>query len=124
MSIGPVDRAVLGALLPSGASSLLPLGLTETGFEDFLHEFSAKAPPDFRRAFGLALFAAGWVAPLLVARLPPISRLSFDDRERALAAMERSRVPELRQLMRVLKTVASLHYGGLAAVRKSIGYHQ
>jgi len=42
----------------------------------------------------------------------------------ALAAMERSRVPELRQLMTVLKTVASLHYGALPEVRLAIGYHR
>jgi hypothetical protein len=41
----------------------------------------------------------------------------------ALAAMERSRLPELRQLVRVLKTVVSLHFGALPQVRQAIGYH-
>jgi len=36
--------------------------------------------------------------------------------------MEDSPVPELRQLVSVLKTVVSLHYGGLPAVRQAIGY--
>ena len=119
-----MDRAVLDALLPSGASSLLPQGLLNTGFEDFLVEFDAAAPADFRRIFRLALTAAGWLAPLLIGRMPPISRLKLHDQERALAAMDRSRLPELRQLVIVLKTVASLHYGGLPGVRQAIGYHQ
>jgi hypothetical protein len=96
----------------------------DTGFENFLRDFEAAAPADFRRAFRLALIAGAWAAPILIGRLPPLSRLSPEQQERALTAMEHSRVPELRQLLRVLKTVASLHYGGLAAVRQSIGYHQ
>lgn len=119
-----MDRAVLDALLPSGASSLLPQGLANTGFEDFLVEFDAAAPADFRRVFWLALVTAGWVAPLLIGRLPPMSRLNSQDRDRALAAMDRSSLPELRQLVIVLKTVASLHYGGLSEVRQAIGYHR
>ena len=124
MRLGRVDRAVLDALLPSGASSLLPHGLLNTGFEDFLVEFDAAAPADFRRIFRVALVAAGWVAPLLIGRAPPMSRLSSDGRARALAAMDRSSLPELRQLLLVLKTVASLHYGGLDEVRQAIGYHR
>ncbi len=103
---------------------MLPQGLLNTGFEDFLVEFDAAAPADFRRVFRLALVAAGWVAPVLVGRVPPMSRLNSDDRARALAAMDRSRLPELRQLVIVLKTVASLHYGALPQVREAIGYHR
>jgi len=95
----------------------------ETGFDDFLTDFEREAPDAFRRVFRLALFAGGWVAPILIGRLPPITRLNPEDREKALAAMARSRVPELRQLVTVLKTVASLHYGGLREVRQAIGYH-
>ena len=51
------DRAVLGALLP---------GVLETGFDGFLTEFEAVAPSHLRRAFRLALVAAGWVAPILI----------------------------------------------------------
>lgn len=119
-----MDRAVLGALLPSGASSLLPQGLLDTGFEGFLDTFEAVAPADFRRVVRLALATGGWLAPLLIGRLPPMSRLNSDDRERALAAMAQSRLPELRQLVIVLKTVASLHYGALPEVRRAIGYHR
>lgn len=118
-----MDRAVLGALLPSGASPLLPQGLLDTGFDVFLDAFEAVAPADFRRVFHLALVAGGWLAPLLIGRPPPMTRLNSSDRERALAAMEQSRLPELRQLVIVLKTVASLHYGALPEVRRAIGYH-
>ena len=123
MRLGPVDRAVLGALLPSKSSPVLPLGLMDTGFEAFLVDFDRAAPAAFRQVFRLALFVSGWVAPFLIGRLPPISRLSQEDREKALGTMARSRVPELRQLVTVLKTVASLHYGGLPEVRQAIGYH-
>lgn len=112
--LGTVDRAVLGALLP---------GVLETGFEGFLTEFEAVAPSHLRRAFRLALVAAGWAAPILIGRPPPLSLLSSGDRTRALAAMESSRMPELRQLARVLKTVVGLHYGALPHVRQTIGYH-
>lgn len=122
--LGAADRAVLSALLPSGVNERLPQGVLDTGFEAFLEEFEAVAPPDLRRAFGLALFAAAWLSPLLIRRLPPVTRLRAGDSESALAAMERSRLPELRQLVRVLKTVVSLHYGALPQIRQAIGYHQ
>lgn len=123
MKLGKVDRAVLGALLPSRSSAVLPLGLLDTEFDAFLGDFERAAPDAFRRVFRLALVAGGWVAPMLIGRVPPITRLSRDDRDKALAAMNRSRVPELRQLVTVMKTVASLHYGALPEVRHAIGYH-
>jgi hypothetical protein len=123
MRLGSTDRAVLGALLPPRSSPVLPMGLMDTGFDDFLMDFEREAPDAFRRVFRLALYAGGWVAPLLIRRPPPITGLNQADRERAIAAMARSRVPELRQLVTVLKTVASLHYGALPQVRKAIGYH-
>ncbi|MEP6751310.1 MAG: hypothetical protein ABI959_01020 [Candidatus Dormiibacterota bacterium] len=123
MRLGSIDRAVLDALLPERSSTVLPMGLMDTGFDDFLLDFEREAPDAFRRVFRLALFAGGWMAPVLIGRPPPITGLNQDDREKALAAMARSRVPELRQLITVLKTVASLHYGALPEVRKAIGYH-
>jgi hypothetical protein len=118
-----VDRTVLDALLPSGADSRLPIGVIESGFDTFLVESESEIAPQLRRAFKLALVAAAWVAPLLIRRRPPLTRLPALDRERALEAMENSNVVVLRQLMRVLKTVVALHYGALPAVRKAIGYH-
>ena len=55
-------------------------------------------------------------------RLPPLTRLQPADREAALRVMAASNVPELRQLVSVLKGVISLHYGSLPAVRQAIGY--
>lgn len=122
MRLSRNDAAVLDALLPAGANSVLTLGIAGSGFEAFLIEFHRQSPPRLWRAFRLALWTAGWIGPLLVRRMPPIGRLSNIDRAPALAAMEDSPVPELRQLVRVLKTVVSLHYGGLPAVRQAIGY--
>lgn len=122
MGLSSADLAVLDALLPAGAHPLLKSGITDSGFEAFLSDFEGASPRDLRRAFRVGLFAGAWIAPLLVRRVPPITRLSGPDRERALAAMAASSVPEIRQLLSVLKTVVSLHYGGLATVRKAIGY--
>ncbi len=116
------DRAVLDTLLPAGAHPALPRGVLETGFDAFLADLERDAPARLRRAFRLGLFAAGWVAPLLVRRAPPLSRLAAADRERALEAMERSRFAIPRQLLSVLKTVVALHYGALDDVRRAIGY--
>jgi hypothetical protein len=123
MRLGSIDRAVLAALLPARSSPVLPMGLMDTGFDDFVVDFEREAPDAFRRVFRLALFAGGWVAPVLIRRPPPITGLNQHDREKAIAAMAASSVPELRQLVTVLKTVASFHYGALPEVRKAIGYH-
>jgi len=120
--LSPVDLAVLDALLPPRAHPLLTVGVAGTGFELFLADLKKMSPPHLVRAFRVGLFAAGWFAPLLVRRRPPITRLSGPDRERALGAMAASPIPELRQLVSVLKTVVSLHYGALPAVRETIGY--
>jgi hypothetical protein len=117
------DRSVIDTLLPQGANPRLPLGLLESGFERFWAESNADLAPTLRLAFRFGLFTAAWVAPVLVHRLPPLGRLSASDRERALTAMEQSRLVVLRQLVRILKTVAALHYGAHPDVRKAIGYH-
>ncbi|HZQ49812.1 MAG TPA: hypothetical protein VFB69_05855 [Candidatus Dormibacteraeota bacterium] len=116
------DRAVLDALLPSGVNPVLPMGLLESGFERFWSKSSKDLAPNLRLAFRLALFGGAWVAPVLVRRMPPLSRLSPPEREKALTAMERSRIAILRQLVRILKTVAALHYGAHPDVRKALGY--
>ena len=118
-----LDRAVLDALLPPRAHAMLPLGVLDSGFDRFLIEFESDGAPPLRRVFRLSLIAAGWLAPLLIRRLPPLSRLSPQDRERALESMDRSNITILRQLMRVLKTVVAFHYGSVLSVRQAIGYH-
>ena len=117
------DRAVLDALLPAGASDRLPLGVMETRLESTLDRIAAGGPGELLTGFGLALFAAAWVSPLLIGRSGPFGRLAAADRERALEAMARSRVTALRQLLRMLKTVVALHYGALPEVRRALGYH-
>jgi fumarate reductase subunit D len=117
------DSAVLDTLLPSGSDPLLPLGLLESGFDEWWTASSADVAPPIRLAFRLGLFAGAWVAPVLIGRLRPLNMLSASDRERALTAMERSRITALRQLVRILKTVAALHYGAHPDVRRAIGYH-
>lgn len=117
-----VDSAVIDALLPADADERLPVGVLDSGFEAFLDDFARLAAPNLQRGFWISLLAAGWVAPLLVRRLPPLSRLPLGDRGRALEAMERSRLAVLRQLLSVLKTVVSLHYGAVPEVRRAIGY--
>lgn len=123
MRLTAVDRTVLETLLPGGVSSALPLGVLETDLDRFLEDFKELGATDLQRAFRIALISAGWIAPLLIHRLPPLSRLSPSERELALTAMDGSGVAILRQLVRVLKTVVGLHYGAVPSVRRTIGYH-
>jgi hypothetical protein len=116
------DLAIFAALLPAEDHPVLARGLTEAGFADFLDEVRRDAPRPFRLALRLALFAATWLAPLLIRRPPPLWIHRSETRERALVAMAGSRVPLLRQLVRVLKHVASLCYGADAEVRRAVGY--
>lgn len=113
------QRAALEALLPPDPA--LPVGLFDAGFEDFYARFRSEASPGMRVGFSAALWAAVWVAPFLIGRLPPISRLEPEDRERALEALVSSRVYALRQLGLVLKAVASFCYGADPRVRDAIG---
>ena len=116
-------QAVIDTLLPASSDPRLPLGALDSGFEEFLAEFEASAAPQLRAAFRWAVVVATWIAPLMVRRVPPLSRLAVPERTRALRAMETSDVAAFRQLVRVIKTVVALHYGALPEVRRSIGYH-
>jgi hypothetical protein len=110
---------VIEALLPPGDG--LP-GAIDAGAGSFLEALHANAAPRLRLGFRLAVFAATWVAPLGVRRLPPLGRLDPKDRERALAKMARSRSYPLRQLAGLLKTVVSLGYGADPVVLSAIRY--
>lgn len=120
--MNPRQRAALEALAPAGADEALLIGLFEAGFEGFLERFRAEAAPQVRLGFEAALWTAVWVAPLLIGRLPPISRLSPEARERALEAMFASRLYTLRQLGLLLKAVASFAYGADPRVRDVLGF--
>lgn len=122
MTLASPGRVVFDTLLPANADTRLPRGLLETGFDAFYVEFTREAPPLVRTALPLAILSATWIAPLLIAKLPPLGRLSRDDRERALVAMSRSRIGLLRQLVVLLKLVAAMSYGADDGVRDAIGY--
>lgn len=109
-------------MLPSGAHPRLAAGAFDTGFDDFYDEFARTSVAPMRLAFAAALFVATWIAPLLIRRLPPLTRHGRTDRERALGALVTSRSPLLRQLGTVLKAVTCLGYGADPAVRRAIGY--
>lgn len=115
------DRTVLDALLPPGGPEGLP-GAFEAGFEEFEKGFASDAPFPMRFGWRAALFAACWVSPLLIGRLPPLTRLAPPEREDALCAMGKSRVYLIRQVSLLLKAVTSFGYGGTKAVRRVVGY--
>jgi hypothetical protein len=115
-------RAVLDTLLPSHANPVLPLGIFDAGFDAFWADVEQTALPAWRWGFRAAVFTAVWVAPLLIRRRPPLTRLDRPARERALAAMGASRFPLIRQMLVLLKTIAGFCYGAGPRVRAAIGY--
>ena len=115
-------HVVLDTLLPPHAHPSVPHGLFDAGFENFYQNFARTANGTLRHGFQFALFAAIWISPLLIHRIPPITLHSRETRERALAAMESSRFYLLRQMLLILKNVASLCYGANREVRDAIGY--
>ena len=116
------SREVLDTLLPGQTHPRLRRGLFEAGFEKFYIDFENSASPSLRWGFRAALFVATWVAPLLIGRLPPLTRLDRPARERALLALETSRVYLLRQMMLLLKTTVCFCYGADPDVRDAVGY--
>jgi hypothetical protein len=105
--LNPRARLVFHTLLPGQAHPALARGLFDTGFDQFWLDFQRSAPREARRALQVALFTATWIAPLLIGRLPPMGRHIQSTRERALAALETARLPQLRQLLGLLKLVAT-----------------
>src|SRR5436305_9515680 len=92
-------RVVLDTLLPSQTHPDFPYGLFDTNFENFYLEFAQTANKTLRLSFRFALFTAIWISPLLIRHIPPVTRYSRETRERALAAMETSRLYLLRQML-------------------------
>jgi len=111
---------VIDSLLPSGLDGFP--GALEVGFEQFEKDFSRDAPATMRIGWRAALFIAAWLSPLLIKRLPPLDRLSADDREAALEAMGKSRFYLIRQCFLLLKAVTSFGYGSTRAVRRAVDY--
>jgi len=116
------SRIVLDTLLPSRAHPTLNYGVFDAGFNEFWAEFERTALPSLRWGLSTAVFAATWIAPLLIHRLPPLTLHDRPTRERALAAMGASRSYILRQLFVVLKTTVCFCYGADPNVRDAIGY--
>jgi hypothetical protein len=112
-------RAIVETLLPAEAG--MPAGV-ETGAVEFLEGFHREAPASMVLAARAAVLFAGWAAPLMILRLPPLSRLSAEDRERALGAMARSNWYIPRQLLLLLKATVSFQYGADPRVRAKIGF--
>ena len=116
------SRIVLDTLLPSRAHPTLNYGVFDAGFNEFWAEFERTALPSLRWGLRTAVFAATWIAPLLIHRLPPLTLHDRPTRERALAAMALSRFYILRQLFVVLKQAVCFCYGADPNVRDAIGY--
>jgi len=116
------SRIVLDTLLPSGGHSILKYGVFNTGFDEFWLDFERTTLPSLHWGFHAALFAAVWIAPLLIRRLPPLTLYDRPTRERAPAAMALSRFYILRQLFVILKTIICFCYGADRNVRDTIGY--
>lgn len=122
MRLSKRDRTVLDTLLPSKVHANLPFGIFDTGFDAFYEEFSRTANYRMRLGFRIAVFAAAWLSPMLVWRLPPITLHNRIIRERALAKMAGSGLYSLRQLITILKVVSCFGYGADTAVRDALGF--
>jgi hypothetical protein len=115
-------RVVLDTLRPSEAHPILKFGVFDTDFDAFWSDVERTALPVWRWGFHAALWVANWIAPLLIGRLPPFHQHDRQTRERALVAMENSRIAVLRQMMGLLKTILCFGYGADRNVRDAIGY--
>jgi len=114
------QRAVIEALVPKDGPAPLP-GAFDANFEEFFARFEATALPSMRWGFAAGLWVAAWIAPALILKLPPITRLSTEDREAALEALGKSRIYLLRQMLLLLKAVVSFCYGANPKVRQALG---
>ena len=113
---------VADSLLPAGTHAALAKGALDAGFEEFIRDFDATAAPRLRMGFKAGMFAAIWVAPILIRRIPPVTLYDRATRERALEALAGSRLYSLRQAFGVLKLTLALCYGADDDVRAAIGY--
>jgi hypothetical protein len=116
------SRIVVDTLLPDGVQPVPSKGALGAGWEEFHRAFERDAAERLRLALRAALFGAIWVAPILIGRIPPLTLYGRETRERALEALERSRLYSLRQLLGLLKVTVALCYGADPQVRDAIGY--
>lgn len=85
---------------------------------DFFGHVNLRA----RLLFRACVFAVTWIAPLLLFALPPLSRLSVDDRVRALERMERS--PLFSMPFLGAKALLSIVYYEHPDAAREIGWDQ
>lgn len=97
-------------------------GVFDAGFDAMYADFRDNAVFEMRLGFRLALFVAIWIAPLLIGRVGPISRLARPERVAALNALYESRFNAMRQMVVILKVTICLAYGADPAVRRAIGF--
>jgi len=112
-------RAVLDALVPRGGP--FPLGAADTDLESALTRYFASLHPLGPLGLRLLLLALEY-GPVVFDRTRPFSQLGPDQRARALAAWERSRLALRRQLIASLKLLALMHFYERPEVWRELGY--
>ena len=96
-------------------------GVADTGLDDFLKRLRKEAPPSLRFAliFGALFFT---FSPILTVYIPlPTFFLSEGLRDRHANKIASHRNYFIRQLIMLLKMIASLSWGADPAVREKIG---
>jgi hypothetical protein len=111
--------AVLDALVPRGGP--FPLGAADTDLAAALSRYFASLHPLGPLGLRLLLLALEY-GPVVFEWTRPFSQLGPDERARALAAWERSRLGLRRQLIASLKLLALMHFYERPEVWWGIGY--
>ena len=113
-------RAVLDAILPSGAHPRLDLGARDLPLDRFVDDLLQRAP----MLAVLGVRASLWVitlAPLFRGRLRLFPSLAAAEQIALLEALAQSRIHLLREVPVLLKTLACLGYCGLPEVQRRVG---
>lgn len=82
---------------------------------DDIDDFIAQSGPRVRAIFAGGVFAATWLAPPLIGKLPPLARLSIPERCEALEKMEQT--PLGLPLLGVKAMLSILYYEHPDALR-------
>jgi hypothetical protein len=112
---------MMDAVIPAGVEKDFPKSASETGAVKVLEELVAYTP--FITALGLR--ASVWfieiLGPLFAGRLRRFSRLDPGGREQVLAALYKSRVYFIRQMVLLIKMTACFGWGADPETRRGIG---
>lgn len=101
----------------SGPPPAERLAYLRTELGDFFGHVTLRA----RLLFRACVATVFWLAPLLIARIPPLSRLSIDDRVRALETLERT---PLSLALLGAKAILSIVYFEHPGAAGDIGWDQ